>query len=212
MISSSTHPSENNWYNNNDPCFSWTTPVDASGISGYSYVLDQYSSTIPNTTIDTTGNSVCYSDISDRTWYFHVRAKDNAGNWGSADHYKVKIDTTPPSAPIPDDGVSGWSNDNTPTFTWNAPSDTSGIEGYYYNIDNGTDTWITSNSVTLSAQRDGNHTFYVKAKDKAGNNGSYGSHNFSIDTTAPIIISANGMDSTTLTVQATDHSGITSVT
>jgi hypothetical protein len=41
--------------------------------------------------------------------------------------------------------------------------------------------------VTLSAQSDGSHTFYVKAKDNAGNNGTYGSHAFQIDTKPPSV-------------------------
>ena len=36
-------------------------------------------------------NSKSYTDVADGIWYFHVRAKDNAGNWGGADHCRVKI-------------------------------------------------------------------------------------------------------------------------
>jgi len=108
-----------------------------------------------------------------------------AGNTGISPIYTVKIDATKPPAPAPDDGVEGWSNDNTPTFTWNKPSDTSGIAGYYWKVDSGSEKWTTSNSVTLPAQSDGEHTFYVKAKDNAGNIGDYGSHKFRIDTKAP---------------------------
>ena len=185
VISSSTHPDENKWYCNRNPTFTWTTPSDPSGIACYSYTLDHSPSTTPDTTCDTTGNSKSYTNLADGIWYFHVRAKDNAGNWGSADHYRVKIDTAKPPAPSPDDGVEGWSNDNTPTFTWDEPSDTSGIAGYYWKVDSGSDHWTTSTSVTLPAQPDGEHTFYVKAKDNAGNIGDYGSHKFKIDTTPP---------------------------
>jgi len=113
------------------------------------------------------------------------RIKDMAGNTGISPIYTVKIDTAKPPAPSPDDRVEGWSNDNTPTFTWSEPSDTSGIAGYYWKVDGGSDHWTTSTSVTLPAQLDGEHTFYVKAKDNAGNIGDYGSHKFKIDTTPP---------------------------
>ena len=111
VISSPTHPDENTWYSNNDPSFTWATPSDTSGIACYSYTLDHSATTTPDTTCDTTGNSKSYTDIADGIWYFHVRAKDNAGNWGGADHYRVKIDTTNPPAPvissptIPDESV-----------------------------------------------------------------------------------------------------------
>jgi hypothetical protein len=90
-ISSPTHPDQNAWYSNNDPTFEWTTPSDTSGIVGYSYILDKSPSTTPGETISGTGNSASYTDLADGTWYFHVRAKDNAGNWGSPSHYRVNI-------------------------------------------------------------------------------------------------------------------------
>ncbi|MEA1895486.1 MAG: hypothetical protein U9N36_09870, partial [Euryarchaeota archaeon] len=91
LISSPTHPDEDEWYSNNDPSFSWTTPSDTSGISCYSYTLDQSATTTPDTTCEPAGNSGSYTDVADGIWYFHVRAKDDSGNWGSADHYMVKI-------------------------------------------------------------------------------------------------------------------------
>ena len=90
-ISSSTHPDEDEWYTNNDLSFTWTTPSDTSGISCYSYTFDQSATTTPDTTCEPAGNSGSYTDVADGVWYFHVRAKDNAGNWGGADHYMVKI-------------------------------------------------------------------------------------------------------------------------
>ena len=111
-VSSSSHPNQDTWYNDNDPAFIWTSPSDVSGIAGCSYAFDHSSLTTPDETIDTTSNSKSYTDVNDGTWYFHVRAKDNAGNWGSAGHYRVKIDTTSPT-------VIG----NTPTGT-HVPIDT----------------------------------------------------------------------------------------
>ncbi|RKX45344.1 MAG: hypothetical protein DRP27_04375, partial [Thermotogae bacterium] len=95
------------------------------------------------------------------------------------------LDSDPPPPPSPDDGVSGWSNDNTPTFTWPEPSDASGIAGYYWKVDSGSETWTTLRSVTVPAQPDGTHVFYVRAKDNAGNIGAYGHHDFKIDTVRP---------------------------
>ena len=92
IISSSTHPNENTWYCTQNPTFTWTTPSDPFGIYGYSYTLDHSSSTTPNTVHDTTGNSKSYTNMANGIWYFHVRARDNAGNWGPADHYKIMIE------------------------------------------------------------------------------------------------------------------------
>lgn len=183
-ISSSTH-TENVWSNNNEPSFSWNEPSDTSGIAEYRYAFDHSPSTTPTTSWGVA--TITFAGIADGSdWYMHVRAQDGAGNLGGTDHYgSVKIDTTIGTPTSVDDGVSGWSNDNTPAFTWSAPSDLSGISGYYWKVDSGSDTWITSASVTLPTQPDGSHTFYVKAKDNANNVGSYGSHAFQIDATPP---------------------------
>jgi len=91
----------------------------------------------------------------------------------------------PPTCSGLDDGVIGWSSDNTPTFHWTGTDAHSGIEVYCWKVDNGPETWTTSTSVTLPPQSDGTHTFYVRAKDKSGNWGDWISHTFQIDTTPP---------------------------
>jgi PKD repeat protein len=196
-ISSSTHPNENNWYNNNDPSFTWTTPSDTSGIAGYSYTLDHSSSTTPDTSVDTTGNSASYSNKADGTWYFHVRAKDNAGNWGSADHYRVKIDTANPPAPAISSSThpneNNWYANNDPSFTWTTPSDPSGIAGYSYTLDHSSSTTpdtsvdTIGNSKSYSNKADGTWYFHVQAKDSAGNWGSADHYRVKIDTGNPSV-------------------------
>ena len=228
-ISSSTHPNENTWYANNDPSFTWTTPSDTSGIAGYSYTLDHSSSTTPDTSVDTTGNSASYSNKADGTWYFHVRAKDNAGNWGSADHYRVKIDTANPPAPTISSSThpneNTWYANNDPSFTWTTPSDTSGIAGYSYTLDHSSSTTpdtsvdTTGNSKSYSNKADGTWYFHVRAKDNAGNWGSADHYRVKIDTANPSV-TANSPDGGenwkvgsqhAITWTATDNVGVTSV-
>jgi len=107
-ITSPTHPDQDEWYGNNDPTFNWSEPDDPSGIAGYSFVLDQTADTTPDETIDITERTKSYTDVADGIWYFHVRAVDGAGNWGPADHYRVKIRTVFPTAEItyPEDGAA----------------------------------------------------------------------------------------------------------
>jgi hypothetical protein len=76
--------------------------------------------------------------------------------------------------------------DTTPTFSWNASMDASGVAGYYVKIDASEDVWV-GNILTwesTSIIEDGTHFFYIKAKDAStnGNNGSYGSCVFLINT------------------------------
>ena len=58
-----------------------------------------------------------------------------------------------------------------------------------------------SNNVTLPEQTEGTHTFYVKAKDNAGNNSTYGSHTFRIDTIAPTVTISSPGEGETVTFQ-----------
>jgi hypothetical protein len=204
-ISSSTHPSENIWYTSDDPSFTWNTPYDPSGINGYSYTLTSYSST-PDKSVDTYGNSKNYYNKAEGTYYFNVRARDGAGNWGSADHYRVKIDKYNP--PAPSISSSTHPNENTyysnndPTFTWNTPSDISGINGYSYSITRSSSTPDTSvdtygNSKTYYNKGEGTWYFNIRARDGAGRWGSTDHYRIKIDTTDPTINSLNGPDGPT---------------
>ncbi|MFC1716235.1 PKD domain-containing protein [Candidatus Poribacteria bacterium] len=120
-ISSNTH-AENAWSgNDSDPIFSWTEPSDINGINGYSWVLDQSPTLTPDTISEGTSRIGSCSNISDGEWYFHVRARDGAGNWGDAGHYgPVIIYTVPPGlvAHFPLDGdamdVTGNGHNGTP--------------------------------------------------------------------------------------------------
>jgi len=89
--------------------------------------------------------------------------------------------------------------DNTPTFSWNASTDTSSVAGYYVKIDTSEDIWV-GNVLAWKSTRviaDGTHIFYVKAKDAStnGNNGTYGSCSFIVNTNTiekPPVADANG--------------------
>ena len=194
VISSSTHQNENQWYSNNDPLFSWTTPYDASGIKGYSYTIDHNATTIPETLLQTTETFVSYTDLTDCIWYFHCRAQDNAGYWGATDHFQIKIDTTV-LAPVISSSThpveSQWYSNNDPVFNWTVPSDPSGIEGYSYDLDQipstTPDTGIDTTGTTKSYidKLDGIWYFHCRAKDNAGNWGPADHYQINIDTTAP---------------------------
>ncbi|MFZ5916154.1 MAG: hypothetical protein ACOYZ7_04415 [Chloroflexota bacterium] len=143
-ISSPTHPDEAIWYNAASPTFNWTTPASGSGISGYSYVLDHAPDTEPDLFADTNGNTRGYTNLADGAWYFHVRALDNAGNWGPPDHFQVNIDTANPPAPAavteetPD---VDWDADGVITVYWSAVADTSPVTYVLERSTNGGGVW-----------------------------------------------------------------------
>ncbi|MDI6781243.1 MAG: carboxypeptidase-like regulatory domain-containing protein, partial [bacterium] len=92
-ISSPTHPDSNKPSMANNVTFRWTDSPDTSGIAGYSYVMDNSPATIPDEVVNFNWESISISNysLSNGTWYFHLRARDNAGNWSPASHYQVQI-------------------------------------------------------------------------------------------------------------------------
>ncbi|MFC1716933.1 CARDB domain-containing protein, partial [Candidatus Poribacteria bacterium] len=175
VISSSSH-AENVWSSNDDLSFSWTEPSDTSGISGYSYALTANPSAIPDVVSEGTSRSKSYFNIADGTWYFYVRARDGAGNWGPADHYgPVKIDDTPPAAPISLTALpSDWTNNSVFSIGWTDPSDPSGIDKAYYRIGSAPSSptdgiWSTISPFPAAATSEGGQAIYVWLMDGAGN-------------------------------------------
>ena len=101
VISSSTEPSSTTWYNSiNNPSYcgssscsftgTWTAS-DPSGIAGYAVKMDNTATTVPAATVTQTGTSYSYTATSG-TWYLHVRAEDNAGNWSTTATYMFHVE------------------------------------------------------------------------------------------------------------------------
>ena len=91
-VFSQTHPDETRWYNNNHPVVSWERET---GVTDFSFVLDGYPQTIPDNVADTQETTKAFEDLGDGLWYFHIKAKQ-AGVWGGASHFLLRIDSTPP--------------------------------------------------------------------------------------------------------------------
>ena len=92
-VFSETHSFENHWYNNPNPVLAWDKD---SGITAFSYVLDNMPFTVPENVSSTADTVKAYENLKDGLWYFHIKALKQ-GVWGAATHFLVKIDTTPPA-------------------------------------------------------------------------------------------------------------------
>jgi hypothetical protein len=67
----------------------WTELTDPTGISTYAFCFDQALDTEPAEEKGIVTNADF--DIPDAgKWFFHVRARDGAGNWGETAHYPVE--------------------------------------------------------------------------------------------------------------------------
>ncbi|MBI2136942.1 hypothetical protein HYU12_00305, partial [Candidatus Woesearchaeota archaeon] len=136
--------------------------------------------------------------VGDGTFYFHARAVDKAGNFGSASHYQILVDRSSPSTPQMNQPIQTAVNVTQLTFNWTQSTDPeSGVDNYTLAVDNNSDfsspefyAWIgnlTNYTVTgLTADA----TYYARAhsRNKAGVNSSWSdSVTTEIDTTAPLI-------------------------
>ena len=129
-------------------------------------------------------------------------------------------DTTPPGSP---DGLNRTtaSNDDTPSFTWDAVvDDGAGVAHYLVRMDEG--AWSRLGDLTTcdwgSPVSDGSHRFEVRAADKQGNEGVSASLTFIVDTAPPpktwLISPASGYCTNDTTPsfewgEASDASGVT---
>ncbi len=212
--SSTTHPHQDRWYSNGRIEVILSTPPDLSGLAGYYYCADQEPETLPEPSSSrwTEGNKVLLSDLQDGVWYFHVRAKDRAGNISfRAGHHKFCLDTQalpPPRVTSSTHSDSSrWYCSRGVEVQWEEPFEHSSVEGYYYHIDREKDTvpnertslFTVLRSLFFEVADDGPWYFHVATKDKAGNLSRQAAH-FSIlvDTSAgkPFLSSPTHPDQT----------------
>lgn len=148
---------------------SWAASTDNVGVTGYRV-------TYGTTTVDVAGTSATIIGLTANTNYsFTVKAKDAAGNVSGASNVlsvttsAVVADTLAPTTPA--NLRSTDQTDSTVTLAWDASTDNVGVASYIVTYSFGTKTLTvttTSASITgLSANTA--YTFYVKAKDAAGN-------------------------------------------
>jgi len=122
---STSHPETSSWTNDSTIVVIWSgASGGASGIAGYSFEWSTSPTTTPDTTVDTTLLTTTSGALADgNNHYFHLRTKDNAGNWADAIHLgPFYIDTSIPTNPTTLESTSHttstWSNDNTITVQW----------------------------------------------------------------------------------------------
>ncbi|MFH1259339.1 MAG: hypothetical protein ABII74_05975 [Elusimicrobiota bacterium] len=192
-----TEPEGNFVTNLTTPTFRWQagTPADFSGIAGYRLQVDTEQSFTAPFTIDlsvkTTYYIVPYGVLTEATYYWQVNATDNAGNppspWSGV--RQLIIDTTSPEKPTLTEKPDSPTNKKTAKFVYSSASPD--CETYRHRLLLGTTTvenrtgWLTATTTTYFLSADGVYTFYVQAKDKAGNVSVETSYPWKIDSTIP---------------------------
>lgn len=93
IVISPTHPDQSKWATNTTALFEWSAE---SGITGYSYMLDEEPVNTPDDISEGSNAGVAYKNLKDETHYFHIKSLKN-GTWGGVTHYAIKIDGTSPA-------------------------------------------------------------------------------------------------------------------
>ncbi|MCF7914690.1 MAG: SpoIIE family protein phosphatase [Spirochaetaceae bacterium] len=126
-------------FNQDDYVIEWNIPDDSSGIAGFNYSVDRNPEGRPDRTMKILRRDSRRAEVEvekDGWWYFHVIARDYAGNWSEPKTVGFFHDTTPPPAvdftelERDDDG---YLQSNTGTISWNPP-EAEDLSGYTYRL------------------------------------------------------------------------------
>lgn len=169
----------------------WAASSDPiSGVVGYDYSFDQLAGGVPDGVVDvgaavTSINQLLTSSVNG--YYFHIRAKDLAGNFSAVSTYgPILIDTVAPVGPSnlasPSHTVNVLSSNPNVQVTWTAAVDVhSGLVGYDTEWDHSATTdpvgvvdtpaVVTSLTTPLAPSTQG-WFFHIRARDNAGNLGT----------------------------------------
>ena len=172
-VFSETHPFQSEWYNNNSPIVSWDRD---SGISGFSYILDNKPFTIPENTINTNETTKSFENLDDGLWYFHIKA-NKSGVWGTTGHFLMRIDTAPPAEfkPKVDYLVAALILNERALVSFFTTDNLSGIDHYEVGVIDKSQpatvspVFVQTESPFQVPLTSGNLNVVVRAFDKAGN-------------------------------------------
>ncbi len=169
IISSPTHPEQEEWYSSNSPKFTWVLPSDVVGVS---LLLDKRPLVDPGSISDGLMEQKQYEGLEEGTWYFHIKFKNQSG-WGGIARWKLLIDTTPPNS-FKVEVKTETPTDPQPSLVFNTSDELSGIGYFEIVVDAETSLRLTETlpddrSYQLPPQTPGKHMVEVIAFDKAGN-------------------------------------------
>ncbi len=86
-ISSSSHPDQNVAYEATDIVLNWDK---ASGVDGFSYLLDQTAGTAPESKIVDANTTITYPGKAVGVYYFHIKAHKTDG-WGPVSQFSINM-------------------------------------------------------------------------------------------------------------------------
>ena len=82
----------------------WSGAADnQSGVDGFSYLWDNHDATLPDTVkeAEETASGTTSPTLAKGRWWFHLRTRDNAGNWTSTRHLGPFVIVSRPGCVVP---------------------------------------------------------------------------------------------------------------
>jgi hypothetical protein len=162
----------------------WTGASDGgSGLDGFSYSWTGSAGSLPDQTKNTEqgDHRATSGRLSTGRWWFHIRTRDNVGNWTSTVHrgpYFIDI-TRPGSRALSASGKVGRTltlkyrtKDNTRRTRERITISRGGSVIKSWSRDMGRAVWDNVQSVSWKPRASGSYRFCVRAKDPAGNSRS----------------------------------------
>jgi hypothetical protein len=186
VITSSSYPDSEAWYNKKDASFEWKIPEDVTAVRTL-YGTKEESN--PTKVYDPPINNRAFTVDTDGVMYMHVQFK-NGSSWGKVSHYKFQVDTAGPEtlkASFPDGIIT---SNPTPTLLVQAEDTLSGISGFSISVDKQDAVLYPldpSNLYKIPKAAPGKHTVTINALDKAGNTSSV-SIDYTIQNISPPVI------------------------
>jgi hypothetical protein len=168
VVSSPSHPNEQDWYAENTATFSWTPLEGNSPISAYYYSFDQNPKGDPTIYLVGSKTETSVEANADGVYYFHLKGIQKDGKETPVVHREVHIDTTAPNAielTAQDtkilEGESVW-------LTFATTDETSGVLQYQIAM-NDSAFQLQQSPLEITDLSAGTYFFRVAALDRAGN-------------------------------------------
>ncbi len=166
-ITSLTHPSSDGWYSLHNVKLAWKLN---NNISEVRYVLDKNAKTVPTET-DSAISKKEYTNVSDGTWYFHLRLS-NGNEWGAVSRKRIQIDSVEPETFTATEIERADQTNPVVQYAFDGSDNLSGLSHVEVKIGNGEPIhWDYATDAVFASPilSPGNHVVTAKLFDKAGN-------------------------------------------
>ena len=165
ILSVGLYPDPSGWYNAiGNFLVQWPLPADVTNVATALNQDPQFQPTVSEGLFD----NKTFGAVTEGVWYLHVRFKNSVG-WGSAAHYRIAIDTTPPFSFTAKSVEGPMTEISAPDLAFSTKDQPSGVAFYRILADGNAVGTTTDTSFTLPSLSFAAHNIVVQAVDYANN-------------------------------------------